>query len=854
MAHPDLQTMAKIKDIALQAYLEQCGNDEIFTADKSIKPYWDILFRNIEKIGFQEMVSRQSDLNWYLSENGVTYNVYNDPEGLNRTWNLNTVPTLMSATEWAAIERGIQQRAEIINLVLKDLYGKRELIKNGVVPQEVIYSHRGFVRPCDQIEPLTQRHLLVYAADIARGPDGQMWIYSDRTQAPSGMGYALENRQTISRVLPELSAGLNVRKLTNFFYHFNNLLLESSPRKTDSPNIVVMTPGPLNETYFEHAYLASYLGYPLVQGNDLVTRDGNLWMKSLKGLKQLDVVLRRVDDLYTDPLELREDSQLGVPGLLEVVRQKHVSIVNPIGSRILENPGLIPFIPSIARYFLNEDLILPQVASWWCGQERERQYVLDHLPELVVRRIDRPHSDSVFIGFQMNTVGLEELRAQIKDRPYRFVAQERLGFSTSPTFINQTIEPRNMAIRTFAVANNTGYHVMPGGLVRVASGANTSAVTNQTGGLSKDFWIIGDEDENQNSRISIGRPTQVSKGIDDLPSLTAENLYWAGRYVGRALLTARFLRMVIKQMNFTSFTDRKSTYKGLDTLFKAVTNLTCTFPGFVGEEPIEDPVAEIYEVILDPNRVGGLSHTMSMFFNSYYAIRNLWSSDMWRVFERINTIWKTVQGEKTVTNRKLIQALDQLITRLIAFMGLIEESILIEQGLLLYFIGLQLELSMLNISKCRSLLAFKQEDHVEYEILESLLNSHESLNTYRHSYRSYIKLENVIDLILLDQKYPRSVAYRFNRLNKDLASLPLSRQSHNLTNYEKYIFEGFSKLRLATAEELTVTEEGSAYREKLEQFLSDLSNLLFNTSLAVTTTYFSHTYQQNQLFHQDFSE
>lgn len=846
--------MAEVRDIMFQDYRIQCGNDEALTADKKLKPYWDILFRNIEKIGYKEMVSRQSDLNWYLSENGVTYNVYNDPQGLNRTWNLNTIPTMMSSKEWAVVERGIQQRAELFNLILKDLYGKRELIKNGIVPQEVIYSHRGFVRPCDQIEYLTKKQLLIYAADIARGPDGQMWIYSDRTQAPSGMGYALENRQTISRVLPELSAGLNVKKLTNFFYHFNNLLLESSPRKTESPNIVVMTPGPLNETYFEHAYLASYLGYPLVQGNDLVTRDGNLWMKSLKGLKQLDVVLRRVDDLYTDPLELREDSQLGVPGLLEVVRQKHVSIINPVGSRILENPGLIPFIPNIARYFLNEELILPQVASWWCGQERERQYVLDHLSELVVRRIDRPHSDSVFIGFQMKTGDLEELRAQIHDRPYRFVAQERIGFSTSPTFVNHSLEPRNMAIRTFGVASSSGYQIMPGGLVRVASNLNTSALTNQTGGLSKDFWVVGPEEETSNLRLSIGRPSQNGQGLDDLPSLTAENLFWAGRYVGRALATARFLRMVLKQMNFTNFAERKPTYKSLDILFRAVTNLTCTFPGFTGDEPVEDPVGEIHAVILDKNRPGSLSHTMGMFFNSYYAIRNLWSSDMWRVFERINTIWRDIQTEKNVTNRKLIQVLDQLITRLIAFMGLIEESILVEQGLLLYFIGLQLELGMLNISKCRSLLVFKQEEHVEYEILESLLNSHESLNIYRHSYRSYIKLENVIDLILLDQKYPRSVAYRFNRLNKDLGSLPLSRQSHTLTNYEKFIFEGFSKLRLSTAEELTETGEDSSYREKLDLLLSELSNLLFSTSLAVTTTYFSHSYQQNQLIHQDFSE
>ncbi len=836
-------------------YILQCTNDEVTGSSASMISHWNILFKNIEKIGYAEMSSRQSDLNWYLSENGVTYNVYNDPHGLNRPWNLNTIPTLMDSKEWGVIEKGIQQRAELFNLILKDLYGKRELIKKGIVPQEVIYSHRGFIRPCDQISYLSDKQLLIYGADIARGPDGQMWIYSDRTQAPSGMGYALENRQTIGRVLPELAQGLKVRKLSVFFQHFNNLLINASPRKTDSPNIVVLTPGPLNETYFEHAYLASHLGYPLVQGNDLVARDGYLWMKSLKGLKRVDVVLRRVDDFYTDPLELREDSQLGVPGLLEVVRLKNVNIINPIGSRVLENPGLIPFIPGIARYFLKEDLILPQVASWWCGQQKERNYVLNHLNELVVRRIDRPQKDNSFICYEMNTEDLDHLRKQIIDRPYRFVAQERIGFSTTPTLINQTLEARNMAIRTFGVATEKGYEIMPGGLVRVASSVNNSVVSNQTGGLSKDFWVIDDKEDNANSRFSLITPSHIiGKGLDDLPSLTAENLYWAGRYVGRALSTSRFLRMVLKQMNFTNFNERKPNNQSLDALFRAVTNLTCTFPGFVGEKPIQDPVAEIYSVILDKNRSGSLSHTMSMFFNAYYSIRNLWSSDMWRVFERINTIWRTIENEKNITNRKLIQTLDQLITRLIAFMGLVEESILIEQGLLLYFIGLQLELSMLNISKCRSLLVVKYNEHIEYEILESLLNSHESLNIYRHSYRSYIKMENVIDLIILDQKYPRSVAFRFNRLNKDLAVLPQSQVTHELSSYEKFIFEGFSKLRLATSVELGKTDEETGLRENLDRLLSELSNLLFQTSLSITTTYFSHSYRQNQLIHQSFSE
>lgn len=844
--------MTLVKDSLLQNYMAGT-TDEMMTSSMELKPGWDLLLKNLRNIGINELSSRQEDLNWHLAENGVTYNVYNDPQGLNRPWNLNLAPSIITSEEWYTIEKGIQQRAKLFDLIIKDLYGKRELITKGIVPLEVIYSHRGFLRQCDQIEYKTNKQLQIYAADLSRGPDGRIWVISDRTQAPSGMGYALENRLTMGRVLPDLFQGMNVKKISNFFQHFNNLLIESSPRNVDNPNIVVLTPGPLNETYFEHAYLASYLGYSLVQGNDLVVRDKQLWMKSLKGLKRIDVVLRRVDDMYVDPLELREDSHLGVPGLLEVVRNKNVAIVNPVGSRVLENPGLIPFMQGISKYFLNEPLILPQIASWWCGQAKERQYVLDHLPYLNVKRIDRAQTDNIFVGNQLTQSELDELAKQIMDRPYRFVAQERIAFSTTPTYVNGMLEPRNMVWRTFALAHKEKYSVMPGGLLRVGSDINDAAVSNQAGGLSKDIWIISDKEVAVPNISSLSPKTSISlSGLDDLPSLTAENLFWAGRYIGRTLTTARFLRMALKQISYSQVADRQLSSEYLKIIFRTITNLTSTFPGFVGKEEIKDPYQEILSVIFDKEREGSLSYTIQLFSNAYFSIRNLWSSDMWRVFGRIESIWKEAREDSDTSVRKVIQALDQLITRLIALMGLVEESILIEQGLLLYFIGLQLEQSMLNISKCRSLLVYELDEQIEYEVLEALLNSHESLNIYRHSYRSHIKLENVIELIILDMKYPRSLAYRLNRLMKDLKVLPHSKVSHELTNYEKLIFEAFSKLRLAEAKKLIATRDDSKIREDLDQLLAELSDLLFQTSLAVNNTYFSHTYQQNQLVAQNF--
>lgn len=852
--------MPSTKTSWLKRYSTYQGNDEMFTPNNTVKPYWNELLDGFDTLGVGGLQGRQKDIDWLLSENGVTYNVYNDPQGMNRPWNLNIVPFLIHQNEWITVEAGLKQRAELLNLVLKDVYGANNLIKNGIIPHEVIYGHRGFLRQCAGIEYTTEKFLSIYAADLSRGTDGRLWVVNDRTEAPSGMGYALENRSTTSRILPEMYAKMNVNRLSGFFQDLNQMLVDASPIKKENPNIVILTPGSHNETYFEHAYLASFLGYPLVQGNDLVVRDGFLCMKSLQGLKQVDVVLRRVDDAFTDPLELREDSQLGVAGLLDVVRRKNVSVINPVGSGVVENPGLIPFMPAIAKYFLNEKLILPQIASWWCGQEKEKNYVLQNLSHLVIKRIDRTNRESIHFGEYLNYEQLESLKKEIQQRPYRFVAQEKISFSTAPNFSENTLEPRNLVTRAFTIASKNSFRVMSGGLVRVAPDRETIRVSNQRGGTSKDFWVIDDNPiEDDKNRKWQKKSSVAISGLNDLPSLTAENLYWAGRYVGRTLVNARFLRMVMQQMALVENRNEKPDSVKLQVLFKAVTQLTGTYPGFTeetkeGKLAMENPFEEMLSVIIDKNRIGSLAHTLSMFSNSYYSIRNLWSSDMWRVFESIQKLWNTFEEEGDRSNNRILKMLNQLITRLIAFMGLIEESIMVQQGLLLYFIGLQIEQSMLTITKCRSLLTIKFDEQVEYDLLEYLLASHESLNIYRYSYRSFIQLEHVLDLVLLDLEYPRSLTYMLNRVQKDVARLPHSKNDNYLISYQKYIFEAFSKLRLAESSNLAKTDsEADFIRQEMETLMEQLYDLLYKTSQSISSTYFNHTNeQQNQLVTQSF--
>lgn len=842
-------------------FLDNENYDELLTDKMAIKADWKVVLHNLLKIGPEKLAEKQADINWLLAENGVTYNVYNDPKGLNRPWNLNIVPFIIHQKEWKGVEKGIQQRAEILNLVLKDLYGKRELLKNGIIPPEVIYAHSGFLRACDQIQYKTSKQLLVYAADLARGPDGRMWVVNDRTQAPSGMGYALENRFSTSKISPELFTNINVTQPSNFFNDFNALLLDVASTNVESPMVVILTPGPHNETYFEHSYLSSFLGYPLVKGNDLVVRHGKVWLKSLKGLKQVDVILRRVDDTFMDPLELREDSYLGVAGLLEAVRLQNVTIVNPIGSGILENPALIPFMEDICNYFLNEDLILPQIASWWCGQEKERKHVLADLPSFVVKRIDRSNREHIYFCEFLDKKALEHLKNEILEHPYNFVAQEKISFSTAPNFVEKQLEPRKVLCRTFAIAKEDGYSVMPGGLVRVAQERKELFVSNQRGGTSKDFWVVNDTPQPNLQNYSWNKTnSSPSSDINDVPSSTAENLFWSGRYIGRSLVTARYLRVVLNEMVHLRFNDQKSVSESesesLKILFQSITKITSTFPGFIGKNEVEalkNPLKEIEAVILDETKIGSFAQSMQSFNASYYSLRNLWSRDMWRVFDGIKKHIKNLKKEETYSIHALTNFFDKIITRLIAFMALTEESILVRQGLLLYFIGLQIEISAMNIEKFRALLIVNYDEDLEYEILESLLNSHESLNIYRHSYNSYLSLENVVNLIILDKEYARSLTYRMHRLKKDIDKLPSTGGSTELTVCQEHINMIISKIERFDLAEMLHIDPESNMRKHLDDSLSELSDLLHMTSLSISDTYFNHSQTQKQLVNRNLT-
>ncbi|MDX2191680.1 MAG: circularly permuted type 2 ATP-grasp protein [Bacteroidota bacterium] len=823
--------------------------DEVFAKDGAIKSFWLPILNSIDKTGPEQLTKEAHEIQHIMRENGVTYNVYNDPTGLNRTWQLDPIPFIFEQSDWAIIEKGIQQRARLFDYIFNDIYGENVLIKKGLLPTELIFDHPGYLFPCHGINKIHPQHLILYAADLARGPDGRMWVINDRLQAPSGLGYALENRSVMRRVVPDWFKNYNVSKLSYFFNIYRDALQSISPNQKPNPRIVVLTPGPHNETYFEHAYLSTLSGYTLVQGDDLIVKENHVWLKTIGGLEIVDVIIRRVDDSYCDPLELRPDSRLGVPGLLEVVRNGNVTIANPLGTGVLENPALMAFIPRISRFLFGEELIFPNVATWWCGQKLEMEYVLNNIQDLIIKCIYRDERYTSYIPSEMSPAEVSKLIIDIKEKPFYFVGQEKVSFSTAPSFFNQKLEPSNAVIRSFCVQSaDKEYKVMHGGLTRSSASKRTFIVSNQSGGISKDTWVL----EFENTNGSLPRTNTIlntKKVSNSLPSRTAENLYWVGRYSERSKITARLLRLIIKNIYQKSKNIPSSDKLIRQNLLSALTHLTMTYPGFVGDGSaalLRKPENELLSVVLDGNRQGSLSHSIHCFIRGTQSIRDRWAIDTWRVIDEIEHNWTIFQSTNNKNIQKYPHTLDNLISDLIAFMGFNSETMTREQGWLLLDAGRKLEASLSIISLMRSLLVCKYNDSVDFSMMESFLNVNENLNNYRYQYRSYLNVENILEMMLLDPINPGSLAFHISRLQKDINNLPQSAPD-KLKEEQKYILDVFTRIRLSDLSHLCALEEGSFVRENLDDYLGEMASLLTDCSNALTKRYFSHTSYRSQM-------
>ncbi len=703
------------------------------------------------------------------------------------------------------------------------------MVRRGLVPAELVLSHPGFLRPCVGVCP--PRHPLpLYAVDLARTADGAVVAIGDRAQAPSGSGYALENRIILSRVFPSIYRDSEVHRLALFFRALRATLGSLDPREQDNPRIVLLTPGPENETYFEHAYLAAYLGYPLVQGSDLLVRDDRVWLKALDGLKPVDVILRRADDAYCDPLELRADSLLGTPGLLQAARLGNVAIANPLGASVLENPALMAFLPALARELLGEDLAMPSVPTWWCGEASARTYVLEHLDRLVIKPIHPHSSASTAFGFALTTQERWALAERIRNDPRRYVAQEHVALSTAPAVAGTGIEPRPLVLRSFVVAGQGGWAVMPGGLCRVAPHPNVEVVSNQFGGVSKDVWVLASEPERQVSLVVPPAATAMVVGeSDDVPARVADDLFWLGRYAERTDGTARLLREVLLR---SLGSERLLQDDALPQLLRALTVVTGTRPGFAGDGAPPPLERELAALLHDRRRPGTLRYDIDAVVRVGRSVRDRLSSDTVRL---INSLDRELSRPAELG--AAYESLQRVIFLLAAFSGLWNDSMSRGQGWRFLEIGRFLERAAHTVGLLRVLFLPAARDGSAAG-LEALLAVAHSSKTYRRRYRSRMHFGAVLDLLLTDESNPRAAAYHLQRLQ----SLIVELQGGSLAGRApgaRLALDALSRIRLCRTD--------SADVDTLEALLAEVAAQIAELSDEITRSYFGQAEPPHQL-------
>jgi uncharacterized circularly permuted ATP-grasp superfamily protein/uncharacterized alpha-E superfamily protein len=753
--------------------------DEMFVARGEVRPHWQAMLEALRTASPAVMQHRVRKVERDVRENGVTYNVYADPQGLDRPWDVDVVPMILPADEWASIEAGVIQRAQLMNKVLLDVYGPQQLLADGHLPASLIHGHEGFLRPCHGIQAQDGIALHTYAVDIARSTDGKWWAVNDRTQSPSGAGYALENRLVISRTFPELFRELNVQRMAGFFTalrdslsywgracQLNHRAPGDHGDNSDRPLIVILTPGPYNETFYEQSYLARYLGIALVQGGDLTVRDGFVWLKTLSGLQRVHVILRRVDDDYCDPLELRSESALGVAGLTEAARRGTVLIANSLGSNLLESGALLGFIPKLCEELLGEPLKLPSVATWWCGEPAALEETIARIDELVFKPSFPQLRQKPVFGEDLNTeektVFIEKLRAN----PHNYVAQEQVRISQAPVWNNKngTITPSAVGIRLFACATPNGYIVMPGGLARVATGPDARIISMQRGGASKDTWVLANDIGNNHQFISNLKDSQeIVRSEAQLASRTVENLFWFGRYAERCDNTARLMRCTFEHMLALPAHDRGEQWNALIAL--------CEVQGLLSAELLKSHDDTLIETSLlnslhDENAVG-LNYNVRQLFRLGFNLRERLSADNWRSMNQM--LQDLTSAKANISIGDAMSLFDKATVSLMTLAGFTLDGMTRDIGWRFLSIGRRIERLQYLCSAIQHALSMPAESDLEW-----LLELGDSIITYRSRYMARPQWLPVLDLLLLDESNPRSVLFQLDGLIKSLKRIAIN--------------------------------------------------------------------------------
>lgn len=721
--------------------------DEMLDPAAGPRPHWSALLSQLAELSAEAIGERARFVHDAIASDGVTYNVYADPKGASRPWELDLLPMILPAAEWRTIAAAVAQRATLLNAVLCDLYGAQTLLSDGLIPPALVFGQRSFLWPLHGVSVPGGVALHLYAADLARAPDGSWWVLGDRTRGPSGAGYALQNRITISRAFADAFRELHVEPLAPFFGALQDCLQQLSPRSGDAPLAVLLTPGPYNETYFEHAFLARFLGFPLVEGQDLIVRGDRVFLKTLRGLRRVHAILRRLDDDYCDPVELRADSALGIPGLVHVVRAGNVIVANALGSALLETGAFSGFYPAVSERLLGERLLLPSIATWWCGEAPALDYVLGHLDELVIKPAYPSMQMEPVFGHTLDASGRDELGRRLQAQPHAYVAQEWVRLSHVPAWESEGARfvSRATSLRVFAVATPNGYVVMPGGLTRIAPHEG-DVVSMQWGGSSKDTWALADQPV---TRSPLRRPRlgvdDVTRSVVEIASRVGENLFWMGRYAERCEGLARLLRAALTRVADADPDEQPA----LASLASAHVRLEV----FAAPDEVD-----FAQAATDPAVSNGLAANVLRLVACANQVRERMSTDNWHVLNRLQ---QRLPGPGAELGASL-ESLDEIMLACVSLAGFAMDDMTRDESWQFLLLGRRLE----RLAHLSGLVAHVAalDGGARTEALEWLLEAANSIVTYRARFRRAPELLPVLHLVVFDESNPHAVAFQLREL------------------------------------------------------------------------------------------
>ncbi|WP_339800910.1 circularly permuted type 2 ATP-grasp protein [uncultured Marinobacter sp.] len=803
--------------------------DELLNDQNRIGKHWQPFFRQLGQTTTDTLDQKAQSVAAAIAADGVTYNVYDDPRGIARPWEVDLLPLVLQATEWDQLAAAVAQRATLLDKVLADLYGPQSLLTEGLLPPALVFGQPGFKWPCQGVTPPGGRYLHFYAVDLARSPDGHWWVIADRTQAPSGAGYALQNRMVISRAFPSAFHSLPARNLADFFRDLQGHLSEHAPSGPDTPLCVLLTPGRYNETYFEHVFLARHLGFPLVEGQDLTVRNDTVYLKTLQGLRQIHVIFRRLDDGFCDPLELRADSVLGVPGLLGAVRAGKVLVANALGSGLMESAAMFGFLPGIAERLLGEPLTMPSVATWWCGEPPALEWVVEHLDELVIKPSYPGTGTEPVFGHQLKGRNREALIEQIRAQPHAYVAQEWVRLSQAPVWRRDSQQPlaaRSIGLRLFAAATADGYTVMPGALTRVASRDGAEVISMQRGGLSKDTWV---EARRPARRVPLTKPRL---SIDDLltserdtPSRVGENLFWMGRHSERSEMTSRILRAAFTRLA-TNDEESEEALTGL----RAAGRRLGILPPLAPKAKPEVGASGLLEALINRDQPGSLAYCLQALALNASQLRDRLSTDNWHLLSRLELPLQS----RPSTPDKAIGALNQVILDCISLGGFAMDDITRDADWCFLIAGRRLE-RLINLCSLLQV-PLQAKEQQRDTMLEWLLEVTNSSITYRTRYRRAPELLPVLHLLITDRSNTHAVAFQIVQLQRDLPEI---------ANATRQLLPPDIELAAQSLQQLDLrpfAEPGADQAcEQLATTLGEIIRVCYNVAEQIQRQSFSHT-------------